>query len=132
VIQILRAGVFYFTLVFAAGFALGTIRTLWIAPRMKIGARAAELMEAPIMLAASLVAAGWVVRRLEVPFQLSSRLAMGCVALGLMLLAEFALVVRLRGLTLAQYVATRDPVSGTVYYVALGLFAFMPMFVARS
>jgi hypothetical protein len=131
VIQILKAGVFYFALVFAAGFALGTIRTLWIVPRMRIGARAAELMEAPIMLAVSLVAAGWVARRLHVPFQLSSRLGMGCVALNLMLLAEFTLVLRLRGLSLAQYLAMRDPISGTVYYVALGLFGIMPLLVAR-
>jgi hypothetical protein len=132
VIQILKSGVVYFALVFAAGFVLGTIRTLWIVPRMKIGARAAELIEAPIMVAVSLVAAGWVVRRLDMPFQLSSRLSMGCVALGLMLLAEFTLVLRLRGLSLAQYLAARDPVSGTLYYLALALFAIMPMLVARS
>jgi hypothetical protein len=132
VIQILKSGLFYFVLVFAAGFALGTIRTLWIVPRMKIGARAAELIEAPIMVTVSLVAAGWVVRRLDVPFQLSSRLGMGCAALGLMLLAEFTLVLRMRKLSLAQYLAARDPVSGTVYYVALAFFAIMPMLVARS
>jgi hypothetical protein len=32
--QILRAGVFYFALVFGAGFVLGTIRTLWVVPRV--------------------------------------------------------------------------------------------------
>jgi hypothetical protein len=130
VIQILKAGVSYFAPVFAAGFVLGTIRTLWIAPR--IGARAAELMEAPIMLAVSLVAADWVVRRLEVPFKLSSRLGMGCVALALMLLAESTLVLRLRGLSIGRYLATRDPVSGSVYYLALAFFAIIPMLVARK
>jgi hypothetical protein len=130
VIQVLKSGVVYFALVFAAGFALGTIRTLWIAPRT--GARAAELMEAPIMLAVSLVAAGWVVRHLDVPFQLSSRLGMGCVALGLMLLAEFTFVLRLRGISIREYWAARDPVAATAYYVSLGLFAIMPMLVARS
>jgi len=49
--QILRAGVLYFALVFGAGFALGTIRTLWTAP--SFGTRTAELMEMPIMLAVS-------------------------------------------------------------------------------
>jgi hypothetical protein len=130
VIQILKSGLSYFAVVFAAGFVLGTIRTLWIAP--KIGARAAELLEAPLMLAVSVVAARWVARRLEMPFRLSSRLGMGCFALGLMLLAEFALVLRLRGLSIGQYLAMRDPVSGTVYYVALGLFAIMPVLVARG
>jgi len=32
--QILKAGVLYFALVFGAGFVLGTIRTLWVAPRV--------------------------------------------------------------------------------------------------
>lgn len=31
--QILKAGVVYFALVVGAGFVLGTIRVLWIAPR---------------------------------------------------------------------------------------------------
>ena len=30
--ETLKAGVLYFVLVFAAGFVLGTIRTLWVAP----------------------------------------------------------------------------------------------------
>lgn len=120
----------YFAMVFAAGFVLGTIRTLWIAPR--IGARAAELMEAPIMLAISFVAARWVVGWLDVPYTPGIRLGMGSIALALMLLAEFALVFTLRGMSLRQYLATRDPVSGTVYYIALGLFAFMPMLIART
>ncbi len=45
---ILKAGVLYFALVFGAAFVLGTIRTLWVAPRF--GTRRAELMETPIML----------------------------------------------------------------------------------
>jgi len=42
---------------------------------------------------------------------------MGCVALGLLLAAEFTLVLWLRGLSISEYLASRDPVSGTVYYV---------------
>jgi hypothetical protein len=30
--QILKAGVIYFALVFSAGFVLGTVRTLWVVP----------------------------------------------------------------------------------------------------
>lgn len=127
--QILKPGVLYFALVFAAGFALGTIRTLWIVPRT--GDRAAELMEAPVMLLVSLMAARWVVRRLAVPYTTGRRLGMGAIAFGLMLLAEFALVLQLRGLSISQYLATRDRVSGTVYYLSLVVFAVMPMLVAR-
>src|SRR5437870_3963827 len=87
VMQILKAGVLYFALVFGAGFALGTVRTLWIVPR--VGTRRAELMETPLMLVVTIVAARWIVLHFAVPSTPSSRLGMGCIALVLLLLAEF-------------------------------------------
>lgn len=125
----LKAGVFYFILVFGTGFVLGAIRTLWIAPLL--GARIAELLEMPIMFLVSLLAARWIALRLAVPTIWSSRLGMGGIALGLMLVAEFGLVLWLRGQTLGEYLATRDPVSGTAYYLMLGLFAIMPLVARR-
>jgi hypothetical protein len=127
--QIVKAGVLYFALVFGAGFVLGPIRILWVAPRL--GARVAELLEAPIMLAITIVAARSIVRRLAVPSTLSSRLGMGGSALGLMLIAEFTLVLWLRGLSIREYLAGRDAVAGTVYYVMLASFAIIPLLVAR-
>jgi hypothetical protein len=127
--QILKAGVLYFALVFGAGFVLGPIRILWAAPRF--GTRMAELMETPVLFAVTVVAAWWIVRRLAVPLTLSRRLGMGCVALGFLVVAEFTLVLWLRGLSIREYLASRDPVSGTVYYVMLGVFALMPLLVAR-
>jgi hypothetical protein len=123
--QTLKAGVLYFAVVFGCGFALGIIRTLWIVPH--VGTRSAELIEAPIMLAVTIVAARWIVRRSTIPSAPWNRLVMGGVALGLMLTTEFGLVLWLRGLTIRDHLATRDPVSGTVYYVLLALFAVMPL-----
>ena len=37
----------------------------------------------------------------------------------------------LQGQSLAQYIASRDPVSGSVYLLMLGLFAAMPLVLAR-
>jgi hypothetical protein len=127
--QVVKAGVLYFALVFGAGFVLGTIRTLWVVPRF--GTRMAELMEMPIMLAITIVAARWTVLRLSVPIMWSARLEMGCMALVLMLIAEFGFVLWIRGISIRDYLATRDPVSGTVYYLMLVLFAVMPLLVAR-
>jgi len=127
--QILKAGVLYFAVVFAAGFALGPIRILWVVPRL--GVRAAELLEAPIMLAITIATARWSVRKLAVPPTPPSRFGMGTIALTLMLIAEFTLVLWLRGLSVGQYFANRDPVAATVYYVMLGVFAIMPLSVAR-
>jgi hypothetical protein len=127
--KILKAGVLYFALVFGAGFVLGPIRILWVVPRFCT--RMAELMETPIMFGVVILAARWIIRRLAVPAKPSSRLGTGCVALGLLLVAEFTLVLWFRGLSIREYLASRDPVSGTVYYVMLGVFSVMPLLVAR-
>jgi len=127
--QILKAGVLYFAVVFGAGLVLGPIRILWVVSFL--GARMAELLEAPIMLVITIVAARWIVGRLAVPPTPSSRLGMGGIALSLLLIAEFALVLWLRGISIGEYLAARDPVAGTVYYLMLGAFAVMPLLVAR-
>lgn len=130
VMRIVKAGAAYFALVFGAGFVLGALRILLLVPR--IGTRAAELVETPVMIAISWFAARWVVRRIAVPSATRPRLGMGLVALALMLVAEFSLVLRLRGLTLEEYFATRDPVSGAAYYSALVLLVLMPLIVERK
>ncbi len=128
--RILKAGALYFAVVFAAGFVLGTIRTLWVVPR--VGVRTAELMESPLMLIVTVLAAAWVVRRCKLPFVVSTRLAVGLLALAFMLSAELGFTLWLRGLTVRQYLASRDPVSGTVYFVLLGVFAVLPVLVGRK
>ena len=125
--RVLKAAVVYFALIFGAGFALGATRILWIVPHL--GTRIAELMEAPVMLAITILAARWAVRRSAVAPKLSSRLEMGGLALFLLLLAEFSLVLYLRDLSIGDYFASRDPLSGTVYYAELGIFAVIPYFI---
>jgi hypothetical protein len=128
--QTLKAGTLYFALVFGAGFMLGAPRVLWLVP--KLGTRTAELIEGPIMLVVIFFAAGWVVRRFSLPPTLAGRLGTGFTALVLLLAAEFTLVLKVRRLTLAQYIAGRDPVAGAIYVLMLLLFALMPLVVARS
>ena len=59
-------------------------------------------------------------------------LGVGFVALGLLLVVEFTVVLWLRGLTIGEYFAKRDPVAGTVYIMMLGVFTVMPLLVARK
>lgn len=122
--RVLRAGVTYFALVFGVGFVLGPIRVLWLVPR--VGERAAELLEMPVMLVVIILAARWVVRKLEVPPRQAARWGMGLIALALLITAELGLVLSLRGLTMTEYVAGRDPVAGVAYLVLLAVFAGMP------
>lgn len=128
--RVLRAAAAYFGLVFAVGFALGVWRTLLLVPRL--GERWAELVEMPLMVGASYLAARWVVRRFAVPRAAKSRLVVGSAALGLLLIAELLVVFLVQRVSLAESLAGRDPVSGAVYLLALVLFALMPWLVGRS
>jgi len=83
------------------------------------------------MLVVTMLAARWVAGRLALPPTPAIRLGVGCVALGFLLIAELTVVLWLRGLTIGEYLATRDPVAGTVYIVMLGVVAIMPLLVAR-
>ena len=126
----LKAGLVYFAVVFGAGFGLGFMRVLWLEPRF--GTRWAELAESPVMLVVMVLAARWIVRRFDVPRVSAARLVMGFSALAFMQAAEFGLVLSLRGMTIAQYLAVRDPVSGAVYYLLLAVLALLPLLLARG
>jgi len=128
--QHIKAGAVYFACVFAAGFALGAIRIPFLVPRL--GVRIAELLEMPVMFVVILMSAKWIVRRFQLPAVPPIRLTVGVIALVLMLLAEFSMALLLQGLSAIEYLSTRDPVSGTVYYLMLLLFAAMPVLLDRK
>ena len=128
--RVLKSGAVYFALVFGAGFVLGTFRVLWLVPR--VGPRIAKLSESPLMLLATVLAARWVNRHLSDGTRPIARLGIGLTALALLLAAEIALGVALRGASVIETLLNRDPVSGTVYYALLGVFALMPWLLARG
>jgi len=127
-LTVLKVGGVYFAVVFAAGFALGAIRMTWLAPR--VGERMAELLETPLMIVVSFLAARWLVRRSRAVNTHVAWLGVGLVALALMLLVEFTVVLWLRGMTLTDYFANRDPLSTAVYFTSLGIFALLPAFLS--
>ena len=119
----------YFAIVFTVGFALGILRVLWLAPL--VGERSAELLEMPLMLVAIFYSARFVTRRLPASHQVDLVIS-GGLALVFLLAVEFSVVLWLRGLSISQYLADRDPISGAVYFVMLIVFATMPWAVGRK
>ncbi len=91
----IAAGMGLFASVWVAGFGLGILRVLWLAPRT--GDVWATLLELPLILAVAWVACGWMIRTLGVPDAAAARLLMGGVALGLLLSAEVALAWWMQG-----------------------------------
>jgi hypothetical protein len=116
-------GVVYFALVFGVGFLLGIVRVLTLVP--SVGERWAELAEMPLMLIAIIVSARFVVLRFPAT-QRASYLASGGIALFLLVVVELSVVLAIRGLSIGQYFAERDPVAGSVYVAMLVVFALMP------
>lgn len=128
--NIFKAGFLYFAVVFGAGFILGPLRVFFLVP--EVGTRIAELIEMPVMLVVIIFAAKLVTSRFDLPVRSVSRIIAGITALMLMLLAEFSVVLKIQGLTISDYLSGRDPVSGTVYYVMLGVFAAMPFILKNK
>ena len=124
----LKVGGSYFALVFGTGFLLGVLRVPFLVPRL--GVRTAELIEMPLMFVAILFAARYVVRRFAL--KSSERLVAGLIALVLLVAAELTLATVLQRQSLAAYIASRDPISGSVYLLMLGVFALMPNLLSRQ
>lgn len=128
--NLLKSALLYFAIVFGAGFALALIRIPLLVPQF--GVRIAELIEMPLMLLVIFFAARWIVRRMRAPATRAARLAVGSIALGLLLLTEFTVVLWMQGLSLREAIFNRDPVSGAAYAVSLVVFAVMPLLVLRG
>jgi len=124
--KVVRAGFLYFALVLGAGFVLGAFRVPFLVPRL--GERAAELAEMPIMAAVIYWSAGFILRRFPAVNAPRKSLLVGFLALGLSVGAELALATALQTQTLMEYIGSRDKVSGSVYLGMLLVFALMPRF----
>ena len=119
-----QASLAYFAIVLGTGFVLGVLRITFGIPR--IGERWAELAEMPIMATVIYWGAGFVLRRFPAIRTPSRSLLAGLLALGCSVAAELALATVLQDRTLAEFIASRDKVSGSVYVAMLLVFALMP------
>lgn len=122
--NIVKFSLLYFSLVFGAGFILGTLRVLLIEPQF--GARVAELLELPVMLLVIFYSARFVVVKSRLLIPKRHYLYLGLLALFYLLFVEFALVLGLRDMSLQQYFVSRDPVSGSAYVLSLVIYMLMP------
>ncbi len=121
--HILKPGLVYFLIVFGAGFALAFVRIPLLIPAF--GVRTAELMEAPVMLMIIVWASRRIVRQ-HPELRRQSRLAIGLFAFALLVAFELAVAYYLGVRSLSDYVASRDPVAGSVYLLSLMFFAVAP------
>jgi len=120
-----RAGVAYFAVVFAAGFALGAARVMLVVPRLS--ETAAVALEVPLMLVLSWIACRWVVRRFNVSPAASARLIMGGAAFALLMAGEVGVSVLGFGRTFAEHFAAYGAPGALIGLAGQIAFALMPL-----
>jgi hypothetical protein len=125
---VLRAGASYFAIVFVIAFALGTVRTLALEPRL--GETLAVACEIPLLVTAMFFASRWILPRLSAP-STARLLYVGIIGLALQQIAELALVLA-SGETLAEHGAYLRTPAGMLYLSALAAFVIMPNVVWRT
>lgn len=126
----IAAAVRYFIIVFAVGFVLGTIRTLWLAPIL--GATWAVVCELPVMLAVSIIAARHVVRRFPIRTGREA-LLVGVLAFALLMAAEAVLGVFAFGERLSEWATGLLRVPGILGLIGQIVSALIPaLLVVRS
>ena len=118
-----HAAAIYFMQVFGTGFALAFIRIPFLVPRF--GVRIAELMEMPVMLAVIAWASHRLARR-HPEMDRSARLSVGVMAFCLLVGAELSVAWALGARQPTEYIASRDPLSGSVHLASLVFFAVAP------
>lgn len=126
----LKAGTAYSAIMFAIGFALGTVRVLLLEPRL--GPLAAVTMEVPVMLALSWVVCDRLRRRWLPDAPLADRAVMGASAFTLLMAAETALGIGLFGRTFGQQLASYGTGAGALGLAAQLAFAAFPVIQGRE
>lgn len=122
------AGAVYFLMMFALGFVLGSARTMILAAIPGADHSVLVMIELPVMLAASWVSCGWLVRRYAVPSGWVERLVMGGVGFVLLMVAEAMLALVLLGLTLGAHVASYGQPTQAMGLLAQIAFGLFPLF----
>ena len=124
----LLAGLVYFAIVYAAGFACGILRELLIVPRL--GSLAGILIETPLMLAATVLAARWIVARGPAAYSLADLIWIGAVGFACLMLSEAVFSGLMRGWTITQWFGHFATTDGVISLVMFVLFGLMPLIVA--
>lgn len=123
------AATVYVALTFGAGLVLGVCRELLLRPAA--GEVAALLIEAPVMLAVSFLAARWTVARFMPASRRDAHIAMGLVAFALLLGLEIAGSLLLRGLPFGAWLAQLATARGLISLALFVAFAAMPPLTAH-
>jgi hypothetical protein len=124
-----KAGIYYFIIVFGAGFLMGALRVLVVAPA--IGELGAVIAELPILLILSWIVCGFLVKRHSVKSTVSERVAMGGIAFLLLMLCEPTFAIFAFNRTAIEYFSQFRSLSGLVGLLGQVAFSTIPVLQLR-
>ena len=127
--RVLKAAVVYFAVVFGVAFLLGVVRVLVVAPR--VGPLAAVMIETPLVLIVSWIAARECLARFRIPATAYDRLTLGLIAFALLMVIELAVSVIAFGLTPAEHFAAWASPAGALGLAAQIAFGLIPWLQTR-
>lgn len=125
--RILLTSIVYVVAVFAAGFVLGVLRTLVLAPLL--GALWAVLLELPVILTVAWLVCTRILRRW--PLAPPAAAGTGAIAISLLMLFEASLSNLLAGRSLAEHLALYAQLPHQVGLAGQLVFAVFPWIQAR-
>lgn len=128
-----KAGAVYFALIFALGFLFGVLRDFVFQAGATEDVRIyAALFELPVMLAASWMVCGILVRRFHVPAVMTERAIMGITAFALLMIAEIGMSVFLLDRPLSAHFSLYGQFSYALGLAAQIFFAAFPLLNAAT
>ncbi len=125
--SIFRAGLYYFALVFGAGFILGTVRELLITPHF--GRALSILVEAPFMLLAIYVSTCLVLKHIRINRTSISHISIGLIGFILILFSDFTIGVKMRNISVHEQLNHFIDPAGIIYLGLLLVFTTMPFLI---
>ena len=126
---VVRAGISYFLVTFAAAFLFGTFRQLVLVPA--IGVTYAVLIEMPVILSIAYFVARWINEKFNRATTFLQRLAIGVIGFTCLMFSEAGLSSLFRGWTFDKWLGHFATPDGAISLVMFVLFAFIPVLAGR-
>ncbi len=120
----------YVALTFVAGFVVGMVREFIVRPMT--GETAALLIEAPVMLVITFMAARWALTKMMPDADVNGRLKMGLIAFAWLMLLEIGGNYVLRGQTPGQWITHLQTLPGMISLLLFATFPLMPVFAGHK
>jgi hypothetical protein len=122
-----RAGFYYFAIIFVVGFVLGGVRSFSLGAFPNVSLLSAVIVELPIILFIAWMVCGRLISRLNIAHDVVATSVMGITALVLLLSAEAGLSVGLIGLSLQEHFSLYNQTSHVAGLIGQLAFAVMPL-----